>query len=912
VTSNAAPLKGAPIPVPPGAPAPDALRRSEACYRRLFESAQDGILLLNADTGQIEDVNPFLIDMLGYSHAEFLGKKLWEVGPFKDIAQSKDMFERLTASGYARYEHLPLETKAGIPIAVEFVSSTYDCEGIKVIQCNIRNITSRVLAEKKLRASELRYEMLTASANDAIVTSDAAGRIFGWNPAAERLFGYAEAEVIGRPLTRIMPQQFQDLHRDGMARVGSGGERRAAGKTVELAGRRKDGSEFPLELSLANWTVEEGQFFTAIIRDITERKASQVRNGRQSQFIAALSQYNKAIAHCTSADELFPQVCQLAVQVGGMKMAWIGMVNAASLTVRPVADFGDDTGYLREIDVSIAADTPFGCGPTGIAIRENRPYWCQDFLHDATTAPWREHGKRASWGASAALPLHRNGAVVGAFSLYCGELNAFDESARDLLQEMAAGVSFALDNFARESLRKQGERALGESLTLLQTIVDTIPMRVFWKDRDLRFLGCNPAFARDAGMHEPNDVIGKDDYQMGWAAQADRYRADDESVMESGVAKLSFDEPQATPEGRTIWLRTSKVPLRDSDNETIGLLGIYEDITERKLEQLALRTAAEQFRGLAEQVVVGIFIIQDGKYIFVNRYLATIAGLGSIDEMIGTDTLRWVTESDRTAVAEDLRRLLEGEAQSMAMQFGVRRTDGVIIAVEANAARVTHDGRPAVIGLIRDISARRESEKRNASYVEEVRAAFMGAVGVATSISEMRDPYTAGHERRVADLAVAIGAEMGLHQQQLDGLRVAGCLHDIGKIAIPTEILSMPRKLTANEYRLVQGHARAGYDVLKGVAFPWPVALVALQHHERIDGSGYPQGLKGEAILLEARIMAVADVVEAMSSHRPYRPGMGIEVALAEIVRGRGTAYDANATDACLRLFREGRYSLQT
>jgi HD-GYP domain-containing protein (c-di-GMP phosphodiesterase class II) len=210
-----------------------------------------------------------------------------------------------------------------------------------------------------------------------------------------------------------------------------------------------------------------------------------------------------------------------------------------------------------------------------------------------------------------------------------------------------------------------------------------------------------------------------------------------------------------------------------------------------------------------------------------------------------------------------------------------------------------------VIGLIQEISEKKRAEEDIRRYVEQLKTAFMSTVEVATTLSEMRDPYTAGHERRVAEIAVAIGAELGFNESRQEGLRVAGHLHDVGKIAIPSEILSKPGKLSTLEYQLIQQHPQAGYDVLKGVEFPWPVAQVALQHHERMDGSGYPQGLKGEAILFEARILAVADVVEAMSSHRPYRPGLGIETALTEIKRGRGTVYDADVADACLRLYRE-------
>jgi putative nucleotidyltransferase with HDIG domain len=178
------------------------------------------------------------------------------------------------------------------------------------------------------------------------------------------------------------------------------------------------------------------------------------------------------------------------------------------------------------------------------------------------------------------------------------------------------------------------------------------------------------------------------------------------------------------------------------------------------------------------------------------------------------------------------------------------------------------------------------------------------------TLSEMRDPYTGGHERRVAELSVAISAELGFDENRQQGMRVAGYLHDIGKITIPAEILSRPGKLSEVEYALIKGHAQSGYDVLKDVEFPWPVAEVALQHHERIDGSGYPQGLKGDDIIIEARILAVADTVESMSTHRPYRPALGIEKALAEIEHGKGIIYDQMVVDACIKLFRDKNYTI--
>ena len=184
-------------------------------------------------------------------------------------------------------------------------------------------------------------------------------------------------------------------------------------------------------------------------------------------------------------------------------------------------------------------------------------------------------------------------------------------------------------------------------------------------------------------------------------------------------------------------------------------------------------------------------------------------------------------------------------------------------------------------------------------------------IQVVATIVELRDPYTAGHQRRVADLAVAIATELGLPEGQVHGLHLAGSIHDLGKIYVPAEILSKPGKLTAIEFSMIKIHPQAGYDILKDVEFSWPIAQMVLQHHERLDGSGYPQGLKADGILIEAKILVVADVVEAMATHRPYRAALGIDAALKEIERGHGTAYDAAVVDACMKLFGEKRFAFE-
>lgn len=194
-----------------------------------------------------------------------------------------------------------------------------------------------------------------------------------------------------------------------------------------------------------------------------------------------------------------------------------------------------------------------------------------------------------------------------------------------------------------------------------------------------------------------------------------------------------------------------------------------------------------------------------------------------------------------------------------------------------------------------------ESQQKLKSSLVESIAALAAAV-------EMRDPYTAGHQRRVADLAMAIARQLGMPEDRVEGIQLAGVVHDVGKIQIPAEILSKPGRLNELEFSLIKQHPQAGYELLKNIAFPWPIAGAVRQHHERLDGSGYPDGAQGDAILFEARIIAVADVVEAMSAHRPYRPGQGLDAALAEVIDGRGTRYDDRVVDACVTLFREKGY----
>jgi PAS domain S-box-containing protein len=270
-----------------------------------------------------------------------------------------------------------------------------------------------------------------------------------------------------------------------------------------------------------------------------------------------------------------------------------------------------------------------------------------------------------------------------------------------------------------------------------------------------------------------------------------------------------------------------------------------------------------------------------------------------------------IVHGDR-ATAAILKGLLETGETITDMELVRRRGDAATFVMSLSAARVMDaDGEASgILAMFSDVTERKQSEQDLEAAVSRLERAMNGSIRVISRMIEKRDPYTAGHEERVAGLAVAIGQRMGLDEQNLRELHTAGAVHDVGKISIPTEILAKPGTLTPPEWEMIKVHPAVGLEILEAVDLGWPLAEVVSQHHERMDGSGYPAGLVGENILLEARILAVADVVEAMSSHRPYRPARGVDEAMAEIRLNRGRLYDGAVVDACLAVVERGEFLL--
>jgi putative nucleotidyltransferase with HDIG domain len=269
-----------------------------------------------------------------------------------------------------------------------------------------------------------------------------------------------------------------------------------------------------------------------------------------------------------------------------------------------------------------------------------------------------------------------------------------------------------------------------------------------------------------------------------------------------------------------------------------------------------------------------------------------------------------------SGLAENDRRMLRENNIELLIPL---KTDGRLVGIlllsrQLQGERYSNEDQQLLQTVSEDIATRIDNASRYNSIIKqhsELQKTMEGVIFAVSAVVESRDPYTAGHQRRVAELARAIAGEMGLSEWHMKGMHIIGLLHDVGKIAVPAEILSKPGKISQFEFNIIKGHSQIGYDILEKIEFPWPVAKAILQHHERLNGSGYPEGLSGQEISLEARILSVADVVEAMSSHRPYRPALGLEMALKEIKQQRGILYEREAVDACLRLLQNSQFAFE-
>ena len=502
------------------------------------------------------------------------------------------------------------------------------------------------------------------------------------------------------------------------------------------------------------------------------------------------------------------------------------------------------------------------------------------------------------------------------------------EAGRAVFRNAFKFLAVLLENrIQARALKSRNESLLKEinqEKSLLRTVLDTLPVGVWVADGKGTILMGNPAGKRIWGGVRYTDIDQYNEYKAWWSDTGKRIASHEWGMARAiTTGEISIDEEIDIKcfNGTHKTILNSSAPLFDDAQGVIGAVSVNRDITERKRAEKVLQTSGAQLSNALEMAHLGhweydvandLFTFNDP---FYKIFRTTVEKVGGYTMHSAEYAHRFVHPDDTDMVGEETRKAIETTDPHFNRQIEHRMlyADGTVgyIAVRFFINKDSQGKTVKTYGVNQDITERKEAEHKLEDTLESLRKAVGTTIQVISSTVEARDPYTSGHQTRSADLARGIAMEMGLPQDKIDAIRMAGSIHDIGKISIPAEILSKPTKLSDLEFRLIQEHAQKGFEMLKDVESPWPLAEIVYQHHERMDGSGYPRNLKGEEICIEARILSVADVVEAMASHRPYRAGLGIEAALNEIEKNSGIFYDAAVADACLRLFRNKGFKLE-
>jgi len=458
--------------------------------------------------------------------------------------------------------------------------------------------------------------------------------------------------------------------------------------------------------------------------------------------------------------------------------------------------------------------------------------------------------------------------------------------------------------------RKKAEEELRDSEERLKILFDYAPDAYYINDLKGNFIDGNKAAERLIG-YKTEELIGKSFLKLKLLSLADISKA------AKTLAKNIIGKPTGPDEfilnrkdNSKVTVEISTYPVKIKGRTLV--LGMARDITERKKAEEILWKSQQEFASIFNNSPeASVYLDEKSRVLDINSRFTELFGY-KLEEIKGKDINSGIIHPPDKI--EEAKRLTKKSIKGYINYETIRKKkDGTLFPASTSASSVLIGGQiKGKIILYQDITQRKQAEQQVKQGYEKLQRTMEATIYTISKIIETRDPYTAGHQNIVSQFAVAIAQEMKLPEDKIEGMRIAALVHDIGKISIPAEILSKPSKLNEMEFSLIKNHPKTGYDILKTIDFPWPVAKIVLQHHEKIDGSGYPQGLKGEKILLEAKIMAVADVVEAMFSHRPYRPSLGIDKALKEISQNKGILYDPEVVHACLKLFKEKEFKFES
>ncbi len=552
-------------------------------------------------------------------------------------------------------------------------------------------------------------------------------------------------------------------------------------------------------------------------------------------------------------------------------------------------------------------------------------------VHDALEGPGAlfegvDFAERENLVSGVVACLQTGGTCAGIVGIFNRKYTVFGRRSVAVLDLIAGLVS---ERMAKSRISED----LTETRRRLQEVFDFLPDATFCIDIDGKVTVWNRAAQEMTGVL-PGDILGKGNYELGVAFYGERrpVLADmvlqEEFEKENGYLAFKADRKHrlinatnycpAVWGGKGAYLWGQAGPLFDEQGRLVGAIEVIRDVTDYIRAQERFRETQQRLADIIDFLPDPTLVIDtEGKVVFWNRAIEDLTGVPAA-EMLGKGDYEYAIPfyGERRPILIDL--VLDWK-EEFASKYAIITREKSMLVAETTMPRVRgqsrilwgkatplYDSEGRLVGAIeaiRDVTEKHEAEQAVRKSLERVQAAFEGVIQALAAVVEVRDPYTAGHQRRVAEIACMLGRFLGLDENRLQSLRTAAMLHDIGKIHVPNEILSKPGRLTELETLMVRAHPKAAYDILRKIPFEEDIATIVLQHHERLDGSGYPGGLKGDQIIPEARILAVADVLEAMSSHRPYRPSLGIAAALDELERNKGILYDPAVVEAARSLF---------
>jgi len=821
--------------------------------------------------------------------------------------------------------------------------------------------------ERTLIESEKRYRLLFDLESDAIfLVNGDSGSVMDANTAASALYGYSKKELLLMRDVELSAEQEKTTE----------AIRNQVTHVPLRYHRKKDGTLFPVETMINHFIWQGQKLYLAAVRDITFRlKAEQVL--KESERIL------RELINATRETLILIDTTGTILMVNEVGSERLGK-NVQELTGTCLYDhFSPDIAQSRKAyfdrvaatgEPAIFEDTRKGrsyeiyCYP--VADNENRVSSLAMFALDVTERKHAEelgrmeHAKFVALSENApfGLIMINNDGAYSYMNRKFTEILGYDISdvpnGREFLRkaypdpEYRRKVAEAWVNDTKDAgLGEQRPRVftvrcrngqekivklisvrldtgttiisvediterigieerIKESEALYRTLFDSASDAIFLM-KDDRFVDTNRK-TLEMFQCTKEQIIGQPPYRFSPPFQPDG-RDSTEKALEKIKAALSgepqfFEWQHCRYDGTPFDTEVSLNAIRLDKGTFIH--AFVRDISNRKESERKIKAAEERYRDIVEFALEGIYqTTPEGRPLMVNRAYSLMLGYGSPREFLAAVANArqiYVHSEERDKLVDILER--EGSATGFETELYSKNGSKIWVLINVRVVKDSAGKALYYEGTMEDITKRRNAELSLTQNMEKLRRAMGEIINVIVTTIESRDPYTSGHQKRVANLARAIATEMGLSSEQIDGIRMAGVIHDLGKISVPAEILSKPSRLTDAEFSLIKQHPTIGYHILKDVEFSWPIADIVYQHHERMNGSGYPRGLKEDEIIPEARIIAVADVVESMASHRPYRAAFGVDTALEEITRNRGILYDDRAVNACVKLFKEKEF----